>query len=154
MQANMLKFRAWDKDRGRWLNEDEIVQRLIFNQLVGGAGKFQIDERTSNDLAKDIGYSIDIMQCTGLKDIDGREIFEGDIVTLTVPDQEYVEVGNGWMDAGVNKGFYKKGVVRFLYSMWMLDEGDGKGGPLEWEDKQTLELHGNIYENKELIEND
>lgn len=95
---------------------------------------------------------VELMQYTGLKDKNGREIYEGDIVTLNVPDDECVEVGNGWMDTVINKGFKMTGVVRFLYSSWFLDESDGKGCPLDFDSKQSIDICGNIYENPELLE--
>ena len=50
---------------------------------------------------------------TGHKDVNGKEIHDGDKVRVSVPDQPYIIQGNGWMDADVEKGYTFKGVVEF-----------------------------------------
>jgi uncharacterized phage protein (TIGR01671 family) len=96
-------------------------------------------------------YSNETMQYTGLKDKNGREIYEGDIVHFIRPDLPYVVRGDGYFDTDIDEGFQLKGEVKFLYGCWFIDEGDEKGCPLEFEKEQILEVIGNIYQNKELL---
>jgi YopX protein len=72
-----------------------------------------------------------IMQFTGLKDKNGKEIFEGDIVT------------------------YKVGAVKVTGPVWWSVEGaqwaKGDIGQQLSSYQKTTEIIGNIYENPELL---
>ena len=92
-------------------------------------------------LSADGGF-YSIMQSTGLKDKNGKEIFEGDIIT-NGPDVMCMKRHN-------TLGFYveEKGEVEFIADSAVLEdfEEDAK------EIADRLEIIGNIYENTELLE--
>jgi len=107
-----IKFRAWDK-------VDKVMKYFscgIFNRLPAGA----------EDLTEP-------MQYTGLKDKNGEEIYEGDIVTGLFNHTDII----GHIVYGSDATFFieRKG----LY-------GIGLNNAEDW-----LEVVGNIYENPELL---
>jgi uncharacterized phage protein (TIGR01671 family) len=73
-----------------------------------------------------------LMQYTGLKDKNGVEIYEGDVVEA--------------------KGYYQdKYIIEWVYDGWEIF--DGKDGVVaDFDEWEKLEVIGNIYENPELLE--
>jgi len=133
-----IKFRAWDKFEGMIYSKDEMV----ITPAIFGWDDFKQDHYGRiNKMAKVkngfgwfvTGHSGKLMQYTGLKDRNGKEIYEGDIVT--------------WG--------YGPSIVRLAE----LEEDDEEGYPVKrtgWivEDcfiDCNCTIIGNIYENPELI---
>lgn len=129
------KFRAWDKRFSEFV-EDFFVSEdgKIYKKSTNTGYGIAISRETSDKVI--------LMQSTELKDKNGKEIFEGDIIT------------NGrdvmCMKRHNTLGFYveKKGMVEFIADSAVLEdfEEDAK------EIADSLEIIGNIYENKELLE--
>ncbi|MCE2082159.1 hypothetical protein GPU78_04890 [Streptococcus thermophilus] len=126
------RFRAWD------LEYEKMVGVDIIN-LEDGKLDFIGDGITYFRKAKDI----ELMQSTGLTDKNGKEIFEGDVVTdgQTVGDIKHHQT----------YGFYMiddKGIERWFSDGNCIEDFE--------EDAETvseiLEIIGNIYENPELLE--
>lgn len=65
-----IKFRGWDKRIGKMISEG-----LIFEN-----GQFYKDWRDYEDMIPFEDNEFISMQCTGLHDIKGAEIYEGDII--------------------------------------------------------------------------
>ena len=84
-------------------------------------------------LALDNPERLKIMQCTGLKDKNGKLIFEGDIV------KAYKQVGEIIFD--------KRG----CYFGLRVSENETWGFSKSFLDSQNIEVIGNIYEDKELL---
>ena len=102
-------------------------------------GKRMLDVATIDFLEKEIKShanvmfcfdEIELMQSTGLADVNGKEIFEGDIVLI------YGEK--------ISKVFYSQG-------SFCVDILNG-GTPLHAFSSKQLEVIGNVWENKELVE--
>ena len=126
MMTKMPKFRAWDKF-------DKVmrdVTLLDYNQNFVGYSYPVFMKSTMH---------MELMQATGLKDKDGQEIFEGDILT-----DEGSELEDGWVYVSV---ISKDG-------MYYCQENNPHGisGPLI-DFIQCYSVVGNIYENLELLEN-
>jgi len=130
------KFRAWDKHGHKIFANDELI---IWNGNVYANDSKKL---TCNNLR---GWSIDdeyLMQSTGLRDKNGKEIFEGDIIT-NGPDVMCMKRHN-------TLGFYveKKGKVEFIADCAILEEFEEDAKEIA----DSLEIIGNIYENPELLE--
>ena len=130
------KFRAWHNELGRMMS----ISDMWFN--VDSLGEIGLNDAVMNDYITVSPDEIELMQSTGLKDKNGKEIFEGDIIT------------NGQnvmcMKRHNTLVFYveEKGEVEFIADSAVLEdfEEDAK------EIADRLEIIGNIYENPELLE--
>jgi hypothetical protein len=133
-----IKFRAWDKK---------------YNKMYYG------------DIKTALAYpdkDIEIMQYTGLKDKNGKEIYEGDIVQI---DDFSYGIFNAVVRWNEEKGMFA--IKTFSPSPKQIEmpsrEWDRKHPPCESDgcmyamwyspigDQKELELIGNIYENSELV---
>jgi len=118
-----IKFRAWDKKTKKfmlpWPEGFYLFGETTCFDLMG-----QQFEKGEDRLLR---YNdLEIMQYTGLKDKNGKEIFEGDII----------EGMHNFGPGGFSK---RRGIVEW--------KGDGYSMNY-WED---FEVIGNIYENPELV---
>lgn len=134
------KFRAW------YVLAEEMIDEILVISFVRKEiiGKFR-DGSTSVPLKfedKRNGEDVILMQSTGLKDKNGKEIFEGDVAVM-----------NGWRRQVVTFGTQEVeeefGSVR-IYRGFNLYLGGGYPNAVMSE----FEVVGNIYENHELLEAD
>ena len=128
------KFRAW------YVLAEEMIDEILMISFVRKEiiGKFS-DGSTSVPLKfedKRNGEDVVLMQSTGLFDINGKEVFVGDIVKCTrgCLHEVYLEKEYGGTFIGGMPAVYLKG----------LSEGYAWTG--------YEEIIGNVYENKELLE--
>ena len=121
MKMRDIKFRAWDK-LTKTMRYVLCIDYL--NGLVDLGGN--IIERKYDNSKDD---EVVLMQYTGLKDKNKKEIYEGDIISF-----------------GDNKGvvFYEQAEFRAKYKYCIENLSE-----VLYFDK--VEIIGNIYENKELI---
>lgn len=114
-----IKFRAW-----LTLEKEMLYDFTTFTDHYTDDFNNTIKYHQENDLV--------LMQYTGLKDKNGVEIFEGDIVKEVIGGEIAYVV-------------YKKGSCSFTLEYKANVIGDG----LHYD--SHIEIIGNIYENKELI---
>ena len=122
-----IKFRAWDKDLKRWTNYSIADDLPRFYDKHTGCWKTDKE-----------GKRFILCQYTGLKNYNGKEIYEGDIVRS--------ESFFGWI--GVAKYLDKN--QSFVFEA--IDK-NYKGSRLSMgQFEQYVKILGNIYENPELLE--
>lgn len=135
MKQREIKFRAWDKENGYMFdvggivwsvnnpNSHKYMERDIFNE----------DSRSENTVIEHESNSCILMQYTGLKDKNGVEIYEGDIIER----QLWTKTFRGKKPNGKS--------IEKVYWREKLYPGFNIFNP------ETCEVIGNIYENPELI---
>ena len=118
-----IKFRAYHKER------KEIFEIASID--------FEEKKVTlSNGIIKllNVGFKqFELLQHTGTKDENGKEIYEGDIVILNDAEEE------------------NRCVVKYKYGSYILVDRDLREDLSNVEAK-FLEVVGNVYENKNLLE--
>lgn len=118
--TDRFKFRVWLKDENKMCTIHSLhinTNKVIISSRCGNVSIYL----NSNKI---------LMQCTSLKDKNGKLIYEGDIVKdLIIPEIFYIVK---WF----NSGFYLESTI--------------SGSFLKFNDTQQ-EVIGNIYENPELL---
>ena len=135
----MIKFRAWDKDNKIYLYNVQNAYDMILGFLKYDDGEFaDYDEECFGGFLDDERY--DVEQFTGLKDVYGEEIYEGDIVHGydQEPDRDDGYIGSSVTD-----------VVNFKYGAFWIGDSWYKVMVMT---PPIVEIIGNVHENPELLE--
>ena len=126
-----IKFRAWDKDKNiiRVVNElDFLTESIVTKPIDGTSEMWELYDHVC------FKGSYELMQYTGLKDKNGVEIYEGDIVKCKIYDKKYIGLVEFSSTLAV---WFMSGMQRSDTELWGCN------------DKEVI---GNIYENKEILE--
>lgn len=140
-----IKFRAWDKKENKWLLGYEYPSLggfSMFGEVMMMGEYAALISHRLNDLE-----NIVLMQYTGLKDKNGKEIYEGDIIERWSYTSE--TLGRQDVERFPVKYFGDTGYPAFDLEG---NESDANGlselnDSGEWE----YEVIGNIYENPDLL---
>jgi len=133
-----IKFRGKCIQSKRWvygyyfIEERDIEDGIIWRDIP------QIQQRYGDHFQY---FDVDLAtvgQYTGLKDKNGKEIYEGDIV-YDHAERRYLEVF--WSEVSAGGWWFAENINGYMYSAGKID--------LDW-----LEVKGNIHDNPELLEGD
>ena len=114
-----IKFRCWNKLYKQMQNWEHLIGYCDVEYLFGKEKAFE-------------GHDVVPMQYTGLKDIDGAEIYEGDIIECWGRN-----LSIKWEDSDAS--FFAESIDGNIY-----ESGQEWGG--------NCRVVGNIYQNKELLD--
>ena len=124
------KYRVWDKE----------LQTMLDVSLIDFKKGVLVGEHWEFGETNFMGFDeIELMQSTGLFDRNGKEIFEGDIVrqVRTQPTTENETI---------------TGLVTMLEGAWLIMNDCEQLASFLWSETDENEIIGNIYENRELLE--
>ena len=129
-----IKFRGKKIDNNEWVyggyfssSEEEGLVHYIFCSINGAEPV----------IAETIG------QFTGIKNVLQEEIYDGDIVKI-----EFKEAFNSKNYINISEVIWSESSLRWDVPVY---NGAKHGLPLNWGGYESLEIIGNIHENKELL---
>ena len=136
-----IKFRLWDKEHKRMLSIETLALRFSPKGLLTSIYTYGPDFSNDPDIICGDEPDLDsviLEQFTGLDDINGKPIYEGDIVRWGLGHEKPVRVAVVIFDPDI---CFDSNVGIFDYGNFAYKETD-----------KYLTVIGNIHENPELLE--
>ena len=124
------RYRAWDVEFKELVRVDALV---LDEQVIKAT-------YNNGNVVKDDLKNYVLMQSTGLMEKNGKEIFEGDILSIET-DEENVRVEVSWDSKH----------ALFVFESKKYNEKEALGELFE-DNSYPFKIIGNIYENPELVE--
>lgn len=118
----IIKFRAWDKKNKVWFEAPSEFDSSLGKFVMSADGRVYI-----NGVYQDL----ELMQFTGLTDKNGKEIYEGDVVSIKRTLGEKCDC----YEIKFTQGMFSISDEDILTDYWL----------------KSCEVIGNIYENPELL---
>jgi uncharacterized phage protein (TIGR01671 family) len=136
------KFRAWINTEKRMIKTCDLLDIDYENEVVTTQRVyFYFDNGLPDgrDLDNFVFEEIELMQSTGLKDKNGKEIFEGDVVrqVRTQPTTENEII---------------IGVVTMIEGAWLIMNDCEQLASKLWSETDENEIIGNVWEDGDLID--
>ena len=125
----MIKFRVWHRGLGRMM----LIKNMWFQD--GSVEELELNDAVMNDYITAYPDEIELMQSTGLKDKNGKEIFEGDIL-YGYAGEDFWEI----VEFDTEEGKWIRKDIWYNSKLGLS------------ENNEFMEIVGNIYENPELLE--
>lgn len=127
-----IKFRLWDKLGNKIVTPNKNIYLNLLGQVV-------TDNPENGEIIPFKNDTYELSQFTGLQDVNGKEVYEGDIVRASYSIMQYE----------ISKVEFKRGIFFVLkngryhpLSEFMYNSNDRT---------KDIEIIGNIYENPELL---
>lgn len=121
-----IKFRAWDKSRGKFSNTGNLFMDIPRGTLWWQFG-YDINPVQDED-------NFILMQFTGLRDKNSKEIYEGDVIARYVKNIHSGKDVEAW-----------RGKVEMQFGEWSAStEG-------LWRLQKDISIIGNVWENPDLL---
>ena len=143
-----IKFRVWSgKQQKMFYLAEQYLDRCFMEIDNQSWGVFDKETYKDSGAICNKHYKDDVlMQYTGLRDKNGKEIFEGDILRL-------------WKSSSPKglRGEYLKPLPVIYDENWcqfVVEDKDNKKYFGIWQDFDGFEVIGNIYDNPKLLEGD
>jgi uncharacterized phage protein (TIGR01671 family) len=139
MENREIKFRVWDIAENNWVHPKNVN---LYTESEGNKLNFIVGGIATSGLI--------FQGFTGLKDKDGKDIYEGDICS--------------WIEMEGIVKLEKKGFVRFDGGRFEVGNHNGYGGDWEdlgillhpyWNNKEaqnTFKIIGNVYDKRKILE--
>lgn len=132
------RYRAWISEADTMANDlkgiDFENETVVLRKLYYEDG-FSVETEV---FEVEIGNAI-LMQSTGLVDKNGKEIFEGDVVRQV---RTQPTTGNEIIT----------GIVTMIEGAWLIMNDREQLASYLWSESDENEIIGNIYENKDILE--
>lgn len=132
------KFKIWDKTEKKFLPLDSKTENTDSWISIDNTGVYLVERDNARDVAffTDITEDVIILQCTGLIDINGKLIYEKDIIKCSHGS----EFAIGVIEWDSEELQFALKIEDAFYSIRQKTKFD------------IIEILGNIYENPELLE--
>jgi len=144
-----IKFRAWDKRNKCFVGNSLYDYCISFDGSIGFINNNgNVDFNNDNEFYSD---KLELMQFTGLKDKNGVEIYEGDVLELVYPAEIFDGVVEMEEQRYVGEVIFKDANFEVWRGKTYLDMVGNSNPPLAPDDN-TLEVIGNIYEDPGLLD--